>query len=700
MKKSLLILILVFGFCLLSACGGGSGSTPPPPPPPTTFSVPVPATATVGTAFSFTVTALDSSNNVATSYSGTVHFTSADSQAVLPANSMLANGTGTFSATLKTAGGQTITATDTVKGSITGTSSSITVGGNQVNQLAITSGAPPAGTEGIVYNSRRGQECLRTEPGCFCRGIPGDGTVCFTVLSGFTLTASGGVSPYNWTWAPSPNSSLPPGMSLNQAVIAGTPTAAGTFNVVVTVTDSAAPPSHESATYSITIAPPAPPAINPVSPAIGTLNSPYPGFQFTASGGAQPLTWSETGALPSGLQLSTSGLLSGIPTAAGSFPITVMAEDTDGQNSAPVNFTIQVLTEGFALSGSMETQRVWHTATLLQDGNVLVTGGANNTTLPTTAELYDSATKKFTQTTGSPTTPRTNATATLLSSGKVLIAGGKAANGGELTTADIYDPASETFAASTNTMSDSRAYHTATLLNDGTVLVAGGLDLAGDASEAPVASAEIYDPATNSFSLTRPITEGRYFHTATLLANGMVLITGGLNLREPIATAEIYNPATKTFTATGMMTTAWLCYPDHLRGNGQVLVAGGAGSLGGAAMNTAELFDSSAGTFTATNVMTSARSAHTATLLQNGQVLVAGGAGFFYGSGESSSMSSVELFDPSTGNFTPTADMTTVRESHTATLLNSGQVLAVGGSNGTLGFSTATTVLATAELYH
>src|SRR5205823_4875543 len=84
-------------------------------------------TATAGNAFSFTVTAQDQFNNTATGYTGTVHFTSTDGQAVLPGNSTLTGGAGTFSATLKTAGGQTITATDTANGSVTGTSNAVNV---------------------------------------------------------------------------------------------------------------------------------------------------------------------------------------------------------------------------------------------------------------------------------------------------------------------------------------------------------------------------------------------------------------------------------------------------------------------------------------------------------------------------------------------------------------------------------------------
>jgi hypothetical protein len=115
--------------------------------PATHFSVTAPASATAGTAFNFTATALDASNNTATSYSGTVHFASTDGQAVLPANSTLANGTGMFSATLKTLGGQTLTASDIVNTSITGTSNSISVIG-PATHFSLT--APSAVTTGNV----------------------------------------------------------------------------------------------------------------------------------------------------------------------------------------------------------------------------------------------------------------------------------------------------------------------------------------------------------------------------------------------------------------------------------------------------------------------------------------------------------------------------------------------------------------------
>jgi hypothetical protein len=116
----------------------------------THFSVSAPANATAGSAFNFTVTAKDQFNNTATGYSGTVHFTSTDGQATLPANSTLTNGTGTFSATLKTAGNQTITATDTVTISITGTSNNITVSAAAATHFSVS--APANATAGTAFN--------------------------------------------------------------------------------------------------------------------------------------------------------------------------------------------------------------------------------------------------------------------------------------------------------------------------------------------------------------------------------------------------------------------------------------------------------------------------------------------------------------------------------------------------------------------
>ncbi len=115
----------------------------------THFTVSAPSTATAGTAFNFTVTALDQFNNTATGYAGSVHFTSTDGSAVLPANSTLTNGSGAFAATLKTAGNQTITAADTVTSSITGASATIAVNAGAVTRLSIS--APSTAASGTAF---------------------------------------------------------------------------------------------------------------------------------------------------------------------------------------------------------------------------------------------------------------------------------------------------------------------------------------------------------------------------------------------------------------------------------------------------------------------------------------------------------------------------------------------------------------------
>ena len=146
MKKTLLLLVIVFSFCLLSDCGGGgsAGSAVA-----SHFSVTAPAMAIAGTAFQVIVTALDASNDVAVSYSGTVHFSSSDGQAMLPANSTLTNGTRTFSVTLKSGGNQTIAATDMVTASITGISNSISIT-DPATHLSVTT--PAAATAGVAFN--------------------------------------------------------------------------------------------------------------------------------------------------------------------------------------------------------------------------------------------------------------------------------------------------------------------------------------------------------------------------------------------------------------------------------------------------------------------------------------------------------------------------------------------------------------------
>jgi hypothetical protein len=664
----------------------------------THFAIATPPNATTRASLSVTVTALDGANDVSAGYSGTVHFTSGDANAHLPGDSTLTSGTGTFSATFETVGTQTITATDAVTTSLTQTSSSIAVSASAA--LAITSGAPQSGTAGVNYGTITTQNfrCVRdvhnifnctpcaSVPACAslpaCRGRfgPSPCRESRQVFSAFTLTAMGGVPPDSWS-----ASSLPPGLSVNSqnGQITGTPTLAGTYNIAVTVTDSGTPQVPTTANYPFVINNPPAPVINTTpAPSTGAINQPY-SFTFIASGGLAPLgPWSESGTLPPGLVFNkANGLLSGTPTAIGSFPsITVMVQDAAGQNSAPQSFTIQIFAHGFTPAGSLATERLIHTATLLGNGKVLIAGGQKEGgTALATAELYDPTTSGFAST-GSMGTARTCHTATLLNTGKVLVTGGDS-GAGSFASAELFDPATGTFVP-TGSMVAARSCHTATLLTNGNVLITGGLD-----SGTILATAEIYDPTLGSFSLTGNLGTARLNHTATRLNDGKVLIIGGNSPMGALTSAELFDPAAGSFSLTGPMATGRIDHTATLLNSGIVLVTGGFGAAGTFA--TAELYDPIAKSFSPTGLMEKERAAHTATLLKDGTVLVAGG-----GNSTGSANTSAELFDPATGSFTESGGLGTAREYHSATLLNDGSVLVVGGRT-----DNGAGALKTSELY-
>lgn len=366
----------------------------------------------------------------------------------------------------------------------------------------------------------------------------------------------------------------------------------------------------------------------------------------------------------------------------------------------------------FSATGNMITPRFLHTATLLLDGRVLIAGGDSSystANAESSAELYDSVSGTFVAT-GSMTTPRDSHTATLLPNGKVLIAGGgPRINGGgySLASAELYDPATGTFSA-TGSMTVERSYHTATLLNNGKVLIAGGYRRVVGGSPSDVTfptSAELYDPATGTFTPAGDM-NGRLADTATLLANGKVLITRG-NPQEPgpyLSSAELYDPSIGTFTSAGYMNVNHSGPSATLLMNGKVLIVGGDIGDGDGASVSAELYDPATGTFTRTGNLTTGREQNATTLLPDGTVLFAGGhGGVLVPGGGYDNLASAEIYNPLSEAFSAVGAMLTGRDILGATLLNNGQVLITGGNQyypfGAGGRDPLHPVVSAAELY-
>ena len=243
----------------------------------------------------------------------------------------------------------------------------------------------------------------------------------------------------------------------------------------------------------------------------------------------------------------------------------------------------------------MGISRLWHTATLLPSGMVFVVGGRDS---------YDSP-------------PLAN---TLLS----------------------FDPISGVWYTNPP-MATGRSLHTATLLPNGKVLVTGGMS---GPDSLPTNSAELYDPLSG-WSPTASLSNARYGHTATLLLNGKVLVVGGYFYDEDggyyLASAQLYDPASGTWSTTGSLGTGRTHHTATLLPSGMVLVTGGYNYYD-RFLDSADLYDPASGTWSPAGLMSNKREHHTATLLPNGKVLV--GGGYFGDQTGSHSLASAELYGP------------------------------------------------------
>ncbi|CAF3950520.1 unnamed protein product, partial [Rotaria sordida] len=208
-----------------------------------------------------------------------------------------------------------------------------------------------------------------------------------------------------------------------------------------------------------------------------------------------------------------------------------------------------------------------------------------------------------------------------------------------------------------------RYYHTASVLANGNVLIIGGY-YGGYRS-----TAELYDLSTGTWKFAGSMKDARYRHTASILMNGKVLVAGGSNSSSYLSSALLYDPITGNWTTTGNMSNSRNSHTASLLINGKVLVTGG---IHGLALNSSELYDPTTGTWTTTGSMNYARFYHTASVLTNGKVLVTGGL-------NNDALNSAELYDPSTETWTITGRMNSERYYHTASILTDGKVLVTGG---------------------
>jgi Kelch motif len=257
----------------------------------------------------------------------------------------------------------------------------------------------------------------------------------------------------------------------------------------------------------------------------------------------------------------------------------------------------------------------------------------------------------------------------LLDDGRVLVVGGFNSDaGGELQTAQIYNPATNTWRY-TRHLHNQRFAHTTTLLSDGRVLVAGG----SYGAFIPLRTAEIYDPRTGEWTVTGRMIEHRAFHAAVLLNDGRVLVSGGGISR---LTSEIFDPAIGTWTAVANMQRRHHGHTATLLNDGSVLIAGGfRETVRDYASHTAEVYDPAQNTWTLTGQLNRPRYDHTATLPPSGQVAAIGGFT------NSDSYAPVETYDPATGVWTFSGNLNQNRAEHSATLLSDGTILVAGGNH-------------------
>ena len=388
----------------------------------------------------------------------------------------------------------------------------------------------------------------------------------------------------------------------------------------------------------------------------------------------------------------TTGLITG--AALGSATVQVSL------GSVTASASVSVVTDQWSPGGNLLQVRSGHTAIELADGKVLISGGWCLLGKTGSSELYNPLTGTSQLTGNMVQLDGCNVVSAVLPDKRVLTIGEVISNAEEYSSeAEIYDPASGTWSVAVSNLPYMQ-HMTATVLTNGKVLVAGGEDFGGS----PISAAEIYDPVAGTWSPTGSMSTPRSDHTATLLQNGLVLVTGGIaNIveRGSLASTEIYDPVAGTWSSANNLATPRYNHTATLLQSGQVLVAGGVNESCCQELNppiavvgTAEIFDPATGAWSSAGNLSAVRWLHTAASLADGKVMLVGGfSDLGNGPYGYTILASTDVYDPAAGIWSPGPSLALGRFGHSQTLLSSGVMMVAGGTYSTSnGFSTSPSV--------
>ena len=366
----------------------------------------------------------------------------------------------------------------------------------------------------------------------------------------------------------------------------------------------------------------------------------------------------------------SAGVVTGV--ALGTATITATYNDVAGSGSITITSASWALSSNFAYEGN-NLVLTGPTATVLADGNVLVRGDDRSSAAAPFASGEYSFLPDSWISAGEEVEERGGHTATLLQNGKVLVTGGTL-DINPLVSCELYDPTSKTWSAAAS-LPEGREQHAAVLLTDGRVLIVGG-----STEGVLIPDAEVYDPSTNTWSDAGAMLNPSIYPTATLLANGTVFVMDG----DSTGTTEIYDPTTNSWSAGP---TAGNAHENGATAttltDGRILIVGGTTGVEINPITLAypEIYDPVAGAWSAAGTMTQNRTEHIAVRLLNGTVLVAGGV---TQNGLSGAISSAEIYDPGTNTWTLTGSLNFPSAGGAAVLLPGGQVFMLdGGSQST-----------------